>query len=301
MSTIYHGCIPDTEDLRDYEGDHLLAASQPFDWKNGYDVEQELGFKLPVKDQNGSYSCVGQGASSLAYIINAFELLPVYGSMTKEKMDELSAKSVYSQISLGLGKGATLRDAVKLLCDYGINTEKEVPTLEDGKPPKEDWVFDKSWMSPKLNQTAKNLQGKEFRTLRAKDSIESMAQCIRDNKAVIIGVRGSNNGTWRSVFPQVGEQEWGHCLLAGGAKVIKGKRYIKVLNSWGENTGENGWQYLGEEWFKDGYMFNPWFYTDKTNSVLIKLLDRNGKPRNLPTYMFKAINYLIKLRGYTYA
>lgn len=139
-----HGALKDTIDSRDYQQDHLLGVAGLFDWDKGYDIEEELGFKLPVKDQGQSYSCVGQATASLAYVMNAFELLPIYGSMTKEKLDELSAKGVYSKISHGLGKGASLRDGVKLLCDCGINTEKEVPSYEKELPPSEKFIFDRS-------------------------------------------------------------------------------------------------------------------------------------------------------------
>ena len=186
-----------------------------------------------MKDQNGSSSCVGQGTASLAYVVNAFELLPIYGTQTKEKIEELSAKSVYSLITLGYGRGASLRDGVKLMCDRGINTEKEVSSYEEGKAPSEMFMIYNTWTTPNLFKTAQNFAGKEFRTLKAKDNIDTMAMAIRDNKAVILGIRGCNNGTWHSTFPQKGNSDWGHCMLAGKAKVINGKKYIGCLNKIG--------------------------------------------------------------------
>ena len=298
LKTYGNGCILDKEDTRDYELDHILGAGEPFDWEKGYDIEEEIGKKLPVKDQNGSYSCVGQATASLAYILNYFDAQTQF---YKQNIPEMSAKSVYSQISIGYGKGASIRSAMALLCDYGINTEEEVPSYLNSKPPKEDFVIDQSWKDDILKESAQKFIGKEFRTLRAKDSIDLMAQAIRDNRAVVFGVNGCNNGTWRKVFPKPGEKEWGHALLGGKAKMINGKKYIGVLNSWGTKTGENGWQWLGEEWFKDDYVFNPWFYIDAPTKWYVKLIDKNGKPRKLPSYMFKAINYLITKRGYKYA
>lgn len=295
--TFGNGCVVDTSDERDFELDHLLGAGEPFDWEKGYDVEGELGITIPVKDQNGSYSCVGQAIASLAYVLNCAE---VKASGIANKVPEMSAKSVYSQITLGYGKGSSIRDAMSLLCDYGINTEEDVPSYKDGKPPKEDFFMGKLWMNSGLDDKAKMFKGKEFRTLRAKDNIDLMAQAIRDNYAVVLGVQGCNNGTWRDIFPQVGNKDWGHAMLGGKAVMIGGKKYIGVLNSWGLKTGGQGWQWLGEEWFKDDYVFNPWFYIDAPTQWYVKLLDRKGKPRTLPSYMIKAIQYLISKRGYKY-
>lgn len=295
------GCIEDSIDTRDKEYDHLALGASNFDWETGFDIESYLGIKLPVKDQNGSYSCVGQSTASLAYIMDAIELKEIYGDDFQRHLKELSAKSIYSQISLGYNAGASNRDAVKLLCDYGINTEKEVPSYEKGKAPSEKFMTDKKWYSDVLGVNAKNYQGKEYRTLRCQTDINLYAQTIKDNKAVLIGFRGENNGTWHSKFPKVGKSIWGHSMLAGKAKLIDGKKYIGCLDSWGVKTGEDGWQWFGEEWFDGEHTFNPWFYTDIPNTALIQLLDRQGKPRFMSPLATKAIKYLIQLRGYKYA
>lgn len=296
------GAFPDPIDQTVKEYDHLALGASPFNWEQGFDIEEELGITFPVKDQGPSPSCTGQGASSLAYALNAIELKKAFGDRLQEFLVELSAKSIYSQIALKSGQGAYLKDAAKALVEYGINTEQDVPSYEDGKPPKSDFMFDKSWKTEKLTEKAKNYQGKEPRMIQANWDIDLMAQAIRDNGGVLIGVNGENNGTWHLTFPKPPIWvKWRHCMYGGKAKLINGKKYIGVLNSWNKKTGENGWQWFGEEWFKTGNFFNPWVVVDKDNIERVKLLDRDGKPRLLPTYMFKAIRYLVGKRGYSYA
>ena len=64
------GAIPSTKDKRDYLYDDLGMSSTPFDWVEGYDVEEKVGHKLKAKDQNGSYSCGGQAFAYYAEILD---------------------------------------------------------------------------------------------------------------------------------------------------------------------------------------------------------------------------------------
>jgi len=124
-------------------------------------------------------------------------------------------------------------------------------------------------------------------------------KAIRDNYGVVMGFDGENNGTWHSTHPQTpSKRAWSHCIYGGKAKLIDGKKYVGFLNSWGEDVGEDGWQWFGEEWFKDGWTSNIWTMTDKPNTFRTKLLDKDGKPRYIPTKSFKFISYLLR-RGYT--
>lgn len=296
-SNLGHGALIDKYDSQAPQYDHLALGASPFDWKKGYDVEDELGIKLPTKDQKQVPSCVGQAAATLAYVINAFELLKVYGPDLKNHIKELSAKSIYSQIAIGYAMGAYISDAVDKLVSYGINLESDVPSV----PQNNQHMFEVMWKNPLLHDKAKNYQGREGRMIRAKQDISLMAQAIRDNGGVLLGLSGQNNGTWKSKYPLPPQfVQWGHCMYAGKAKLILGRPHIGVKQSWGDDVGEDGWQWLSEDWFTSGHIFNPWVLVDKDNIERVKLLDRNGRPRWLPTYMFKAIRYLITDRGYTY-
>ena len=42
------------------------------------------------------------------------------------------------------------------------------------------------------------------------------------------------------------------------AKMRNGKKAIGVKNSWGPNTGQNGWQWLNEDWFQARLSNDPY-------------------------------------------
>jgi len=234
-------------------------GSKPFDWENGYDVEKYLGFKLPIKNQQNSLSCVGQGSSYYKQL---------YEYYLKRVSKEKSAKSVYSQIFLPQG-GAWLRDAMRLICDYGINLEEDVPSYQYGDNVPEEFIRDKSWMNYSMTKKAKYYANSSYYRIDG-FSIDDFAKAIEIGKGALIAVTGNNNGTWYSKFPKpptddIPQSElWGHAVVAVGALMIDNKKYIKIKNSWG-NIGENGYQYLGEEWFtSDGkWIFNPWVFCPK--------------------------------------
>lgn len=260
-----NGVLSDLHDGRDYRFSIYLDryeirfGSKPFDWDKGYDVEKELGHKLSLKNQQNSLSCVGQAT---AYYKELYEYY--LKRVTKEK----SAKSVYSQIFLQNG-GAYLRDGVILVKNYGINLEEDVPSYQYGEDVPEEFIRDKSWMNNILTKKAKYYANSDCYRIDGL-GIDIFAKALEIGKGYLMGVSGCNNGTWYSKFPKPPTTEtpqneiWGHAVCAVAAVKIDGKKYIKIKNSWG-NIGENGYQYLGEEWFSDNgrWIFNPWVFCPK--------------------------------------
>lgn len=292
----FTGALPDEADERDKELDHVLAVGEPFDWEEGFDIEEEIGMIIPVKDQGRTSTCTGQAMSTYVWVKNVLEYTKRYGELDDSMKEYLvkwlvSAKAIYSQIFLQQG-GAYLRDAIKLIKDWGAVSEQLVPF----KPDEQD-ARDLSWKNSIMDESAKILQAAEYRVVQ-NPTIDKLAQAIRDNDGMLLGVAGENNGTWRTLFPKVGKSEWGHAIYGGKAKMIDGKKMIGFLNSWGETTGDRGWQWVGEEWFGVGRLFNPWLLVDKQNSSIIWLIDRNGKPRWMPSLFLKTILYLVNKRGF---
>ena len=291
----FTGAIPDIVDERDKELDHILSIGEPFDWGRGYDIESDLKIKIPVKNQGKTSSCVGQATATYVWVKNVLEYKHRYGGLTegmkKYLVDWLiSAKAIYSQIFVQQG-GAYLRDGVKLIKEWGAVPESSVPFI-----PQEQDARDTSWKNPTIDKFATLLQAQEYRVIHS-PSIDKVAQSIRDNDGLLMGVRGANNGTWRTEFPKVGNFEWGHAIYGGKARLINGKKHIGILNSWGNGVGVDGWQWLSEEWFDKKMIFNPWLLVDKKNEGWLWLIDRKGKPRKLPVLFLKTIIYLLN-RGY---
>lgn len=263
-----HGAVPDPRDDRDFIYEKTFGAAQLVtdqEWQAGYNIEKEIGMNLRPNNQWTSYSCVGQAFAKYTSVLNFIET---------GVWDEVSPKAIYSQITLGYGQGAYMRDAASLIVDWGSVFNKIVDYLRENGTTDENWMMDKTWLTPAIATMAKILQSKEYRLVTS-NGIDAFARAIKDGHGVVLGVTGINNGTWTSTYPMPPKltdpqgQMWGHAIFAGRFRINNGKKEIGVLNSWG-NIGENntGWQWLGEEWFADEgrWIFNPWVLIDKPNN-----------------------------------
>jgi hypothetical protein len=233
-------------DPRDHQYHKLATASAPFDWSKGYDVEQELakvlnkpGFRIPAKDQKESFSCGGQAGSYYRAGQEAFQT----GNFT-----ERSAKDIYSQIFYSEG-GIMPRDLPNLLCKAGNCQEQLIPSKQiSGDVP--EWFM----RERKQTEMTKNdaLLAKTLNYASVSISMDSLAQAIRDNHGIVITVGGKDNGTWRTAYPvppaSARDEEWAHFLYCFGAKMVNGKKMLMVKNSWGDQCGDHGTQYLGENY-----------------------------------------------------
>jgi len=259
------GALKDPVDPRDFRYEEVAAAGEPVDWEKGFDIERELSFKLPVKNQDGSGSCVGQGWAYYGAVLNTVE---------EGFYDEQSAKAIYSQIQLGLsGGGAYIRDGAKLFVNWGSLRESVVPSYNNGQPPTEAFMKLKTWKTPEMDALAKVLQAKEYRTFMAAQNMDMFAMAIRDNHGVVGGVEGTNNGTWGGFEPQPpgpNRADWGHCIYFGKFGIDSKGKYISTPNSWGtrgrDSLHPDGWQKLRQNWFDSIWMFNPWTLVDKDNA-----------------------------------
>ena len=242
------GGIPSEKDKRDFQWDKIAVgmASAPFDWSIGFDIEAKLGVKIPVKDQNGSYSCGGQAMATYEAVLNA---------IADGKLEERSAKFIYAQVHYPDG-GSTGRDLMDNACNEGFGLESLTSSYQNGLPPTEAFMIRREDITQEAFEYAKKERGLSYATISTTD-IDSIAQAIRDNNGALIGVCGQNGKGWStSAFPGVPTRtDWRHWIYAGGAKIINGKKYIKIINSWGNKVGEVGWQWICEEYFTSGNCF----------------------------------------------
>lgn len=227
-----HGGKPKRVDLRDHKWKKIASAPVPFDWSVGYDPQDTN----VTKNQGQSDSCGGQSGAYLnARLLGG---------------EEQSAKSIYSLIWYK-GGGTSLRDVLKTICNRGVNLEVDVPST----PPFEPILEDKSWVKPNLDHDAGIRKGLSYAFVNA--DIESTAQAIRDTGGCVLMIEGQNNGSWLSpvpIAPNSNVALWRHFVFAGGAKLLNGKKAIHIHNSWGNGAGENGWQWITEDYFNSGHV-----------------------------------------------
>ena len=230
---------------------HNLApkGTAPFDWNKGYDVEQEMGQKIPVKNQGQSGSCGGQASAYYNEVLKFF---------ASKQFKERSAKFIYSQVYCE-GGGSIGGDLMSLMKNKGISTEVLCPSYQNGNAPTEDFMERVIDVLPAAYQDAVSSESSNYAFIIDFD-IDILAQATRDNHGIIIGIQGQNNGTWLTQFPvnptapEGSSLLWGHWLYVGKAQMINGKKYIVVLNSWGDQIGVGGWQWISEDYVNSGYL-----------------------------------------------
>jgi C1A family cysteine protease len=209
----------------------------------------------------------------------------MYGAIVEEAVNadfgERSAKFLYSQCFQN-GGGSSMRDILLLAKKQGFALESLCPSMENGKPPSEEFMI----RSQDINSEARNFAKTStvFSIASVNLDIDSFAQAIRDNHGMVFGITGQNGKGWLTAFPSAPERsDWRHWLCAGKAKMINGEKYIGCLNSWGDSIGEQGWQWIGEDYFQQGKLptecgFPVWsawtIVVNKNNNGMIRTLLR---------------------------
>ncbi len=242
------GGIKDRVDTRDFKWEEVGFGSIPFNWDEGYDVEKSIDTKLPVKDQGASFSCGGQAWSTYSGVLEA----GVTGSL-----EERSAKFFYAQ-TYQIGGGSTGRDNANVFINEGSCRETVLSSyIDPHTPPTEVFITRGQDIGDTARNDARSDRG--FSYAQTGVNIDSIAQAMRDNTGVVMGLDGQNNGTWLSAFPTPPTRtEWRHWVYAGKAKKINGVKHIGFLNSWGVHVGEGGWQWIPETYFTSGHIWSGW-------------------------------------------
>lgn len=242
------GGVKDRVDNRDFLWSEVGFGSTPFNWDEGYDIETTLHVKLPVKDQGQSFSCGGQAWSTYAGVLEA---------SATDSLEERSAKFFYAQ-TYQSGGGSTGRDNANVFIKDGSCREVVLPSYLSGHMlPTEVFITRGQDINELAREDAKSDKG--FSYAQTGTNIDSIAQAMRDNTGIVMGLDGQNNGTWTSAFPKIPTQvEWRHWVYAGKAKKINGIKHIGFLNSWGTEVGEDGWQWIPEKYFTTGHVWSGW-------------------------------------------
>ncbi|MFA6897203.1 MAG: hypothetical protein WCQ96_02880 [Patescibacteria group bacterium] len=251
------GVVDDKPDMRNYLYEERVGAGEPFDWNKGYDVEEEAEVNLKVETQNGSLSCVGQGWSKYAEVLNFFD---------EGIMRNFSAKDIYSHIRLP-GGCAMVGDGAKWMVEHGVEEEANVPSYMNGYPPTEAFMAE---TVARNEERARRFRALSYLTTTHND-IDFLAMMLRDNHGLVSSYIGSNSGWTARILTRPTSEDFGHCVYFGKAKIINGKKYVGFLNSGGEKIGEKGWQWMGEDYF--GFLKNIWTLRDLINNEKTMIVD----------------------------
>lgn len=252
------GAVKDTYDHRDYQWEEIAHGSDPFNWTKGFNIEEKVG-KIQPKDQNGSSSCGGQAWAMYMAVLEA---------IFNGSLEERSAKFIYAQTHVN-GGGSAGRTNCELCKKQGVSLETLCPSYENGNPPSEAFMVRDTDITPEAKENA--LKNKSLSYAFVTPDIDTIAQALEINHGVVIGISGENNGTWRTAFPlPPTTEQWRHWVYVGKAKLINGKKYLGLINSWGD-VGEDGWQWISEDYFralKGSAVWSGWTMVYDSNPIL---------------------------------
>lgn len=206
------------KDERDfiYADGEIGMAGEPFDWGKGFDIEQHLGIKLPIRHQQNTGSCGGFATSNFGIVMD-FQIDGV--------LQIKSPKFVYAQTVVGNG-GSDYRANYGIYINQGMGNEEDCPSYRPDGTTDEAFITNKADITQLARDNAKKDRAAVYAVVAT--DIDSTAQAIRDNGGVIIGIHGQNNGTWLSAFPKAPttlQQSWSHWIYGGGAIAVTPTEY----------------------------------------------------------------------------
>lgn len=255
ISKFGKGAIKRNPDFRDILFRDYIAGAGTVNWDEPYDIRSVIG-TLPINNQNGSSSCVGQSCSKLAEIAEAFE---------SKNQTRLSARDVYSRIYAPEG-GAFGYKGLSIIVNRGVATEVRVSSYNQGNPPDEAFMRIRD-DSNEATQEALVRKAKAYAHIS--QNIDEMAYAIKNQNGIVFGVIGTNQGWAFGKYipepPKSGEEVWYHFIVGIGYKKIGDKKYILIQNSWGKEWGNQGTALISEDYILGGWTFNAMTLIDLPN------------------------------------
>lgn len=219
------------------------AQDIPFDFTTGIKP-------IKIKDQGNLDFCAGYGSSGVSEDQEGIELDPLWQFAQIKRIIMRNGGTLESY-------GSDLRSAGLSLVTYGSLPQKFSPfTIASG--PRNFLADYKNW-PPDLSEKALKYKKKSMFFVdgpEGNDDFDNIRAVLYMNKSkkvsVIAGVlwRRSWATAPGGVIPETGwenERGDGHCIKIFDQKIIDGKIYCVVQNSWGENVGDKGEFYFPRE------------------------------------------------------
>ncbi len=195
----------------------------------------------PPKDQGDQSSCVGW---SVGYAMRGYYANRAQGRSKDRDPILLSPSFVYNQIadsSEGCDSGSDIADALTLLRDVGTVPMSRFPYRDTScsrRPPAD------------VKREAGQWRIQSWRTVDL-TSLSAIKEQIAKGNPVVIGMYVNDaftELTGDTVFKEMGRDGGGHAMVVVGYD--DRKRAFRLINSWGDSWGENGFGWISYDSFK---------------------------------------------------
>lgn len=227
-----NGLLPLPQDSRDFKVGAIYRLPKLNELPKDFVLD---GFH--IKDQRDTDMCSAFASTGMSELQEGVELSPEFSfAMGKKISGDIEAW------------GQNLRTASASHVKYGCIEKNEAPYSVDNK--------DRNFLSDPKNWVGYEEKGKKHQkqtylkvTGVGDDGFDTIRKVIwkwRDEKrAVLIGVQWG----WTSDQKIINEPVAGigHAMYVIGWKTINGIIYLIVVNSWGNNAGDNGVHYISRE------------------------------------------------------
>lgn len=251
------GAIASPLKRKDYRLEFLASATV-------LPEEYEIKFGGEIKNQGKSSSCVAQGLSYYAEVLNWLET---------GQWISLSPRDLYSKIFQPEG-GAYVDDGLKVLMNDGIALESDAPSyFPNGNPPSEEFMRKREDITAEESETAHNYMIRKYLTWDNK-SVYWFKQAISQGQGCV-AISWGNNYIWQDgdiELPFSNDQmDWLHLVYFCGWS--DKKKVFKIVNSW-NGWGEQGFGWLPYSYVEKGYLTNPKTMVDVPNLTYMKLMSQ---------------------------
>jgi len=195
--------------------------------------------KFPIRNQDGSSSCVAQSIAKILGINNFLE---------EKEFVELSAKDIYMRRNND-GGGMWGIDALQIACRFGATLESLFPSQNMG----EEEINKVGDYTKYKHQIAKIFKGKNFVLLPF--DIDLIGEQIQKGRGVLLFFK-FNHEEWVDIpFVDGFEPELHHAVVGVDTTMVDGEKAIVIDDSWGVFFGLNGQRIITESFLKERITF----------------------------------------------
>lgn len=259
-SPSFPGVLPDTrsndEKARDYlheeivRDDHREELGAMYEWREKMPSQWK---RFPIKNQDGSSSCVGQAIA---------KALGIHNNIEEDLYVDLSAAWIYAHRSNYPGEGMIVPHAMQFVKDFGATLEYFMPT--NGKSEQELNAYYGKRFPVSIGEVAKIYKPGNFVTVISRDINEIAA--LLEKRPLVMGFAFDYN-EWTEQ-PQIitNAPKLRHLVCAIEGTLYNGQKRIIIDDSWKEEATILGGKRLISQEFLTQRCFSIGYFIDLSNT-----------------------------------